>query len=165
MGNGTKYLIVSRFNAMNVRARLTKTTAQNTGGANGTQTIITWQTDTKVNTTYFSHAANSAVVTVLYDGEYNIKCTLPIIKNVNSRITLKVAYRINGGAIQYLAHGSGYSRGSSYGDISPRLDVELDLAANDTVEIVSVVDDTDSASELGVTDTANCQLVIRRTGN
>jgi len=141
---------------------LLKTSSQNVGGANGTTTAITWQTQSELDSDYFSHdsGTNPERITVAEAGWYNLKATIGATQGGGARTTLQCVYRINGGAAVLTGLGSSYSRGSSYGDLAPQLDVELRLAANDYIEVLTIVEDSDGTYTIN-TDVASCQVVLR----
>ena len=78
-----------------------------------------------------------------------------------NRTTLKSKYRINGTSTVTRGSQYGYTRGSSYGQVSVGQITELDLSASDYIECAIEVDDTDATYTTN-TIPAECEFIIRK---
>jgi len=142
---------------------LTKSAAQNIGGANGTNSVITWDGTPIATDPTFTHSTtvNPQQITVNVDGRYSIYYNCGATQGGTGRTTLMSSILINGATFNTLGRQRNYSRGSSYGDLSIGIQTEIDLQAGDYIEIVSTVDDTDAVYTIN-TVAAECECILRK---
>lgn len=131
---------------------LTKSVNQNVGGANGTVVYWTWNGQDKVDTGFtHSTSTNPSRVQVDADGWYEIIFTGNAQQTGSSRITLEGVFRVNGGTIQLKGTRKNYSRGASYGNVSPGVHTVVQLSNGDYIEVGSRVEDADSTYTVNTT--------------
>lgn len=140
-----------------------KTTTQSCGGSNLTETYMTWQTQTHIDTSYYTHdtVTNSERIYVDEAGRYEIKATVGVTQDGGARTTMALRVRVNGTTKVLRGGLRNYSRGSGYGDMSCHLNTELDLSAGDYVEVYTWIDDTD-ATYTNNTINAECEVIMRK---
>lgn len=144
---------------------LTKTSAsvQNIGGGNGTTNVITWDSALH-DSDIFLHdpTTNNSRIVISEAGRYSIMSHVGWNQLGGGRTTIALFYRING--INDIIRGKGrnYSRGSIYGDGSTNINTEYDFEAGDYIEIISIVDDSDSTAYVVSTFAEECELIIRK---
>jgi hypothetical protein len=142
---------------------LRQTTPQNVGGSNGVERVLNWQAESYVADTDFTFSnLNPSQIVFNFTGRVAVKAWLGVQQAGSSRTTLQTAFRINGGATDFMNSHRNYSRGSSYGDISLHWDFEIEVTDGDYIELVVRIDDTDGTYTLNTLPLQN-QLIIKRT--
>lgn len=130
----------------------TSAASQNVGGANGSETWWTWNSQVKVDAGFtHSTSVNPSRITVAADGWYEIVFIGSAQTLGSSRTTLQGIFRVNGGATSRRGTVRSYTRGAVYGNASPQLFATVQLSANDYIEVGSRVEDTDSTYTINTT--------------
>jgi len=151
------------------RAHLAKTSGavQNVGGANGTITYISWDSQEELGAN-FTHdtSTNNTRIQCDFDGRVHVKASVSAEQGGSARTTLAIYARVTGSTgstVKKLGKHRNYSRGSDYGDISLLYDSEFDVADGDYIEIAVIVDDTDSSYTIN-TFYDECEIIVTRIG-
>jgi len=102
-----------------------------------TPAVITWNTQDRIDTTYFSHTGGTGLITVLKAGLYDVSYNVNSDNQTNVRVTSGVQVRISGNTLLGPTLSANYSRNASNDDnhnvLTP---YPINLLANDTIEIV-----------------------------
>lgn len=130
----------------------TSAASQNVGGANGSETWWTWDSQVKVDAGFtHSTSVNPSRITVAADGWYEIAFIGSAQTTGSNRTTLQGIFRVNGGATSRRGTVRSYTRGASYGNVSPQLFATIQLSAGDYIEVGSRVEDTDATYTINTT--------------
>lgn len=150
----TKKMTVENFKSVPMII-LTKssTVNQDVGGVNGTEVYWTWDGEV-IKDSEFTHSTvtNSERITVGSGGWYQIRFCGNVHQAGANRTTLMGIYRIDGGTTVDAGTIRDYTRGSSYGNLSPGLDVIIQISANSYIEVGTRVEDTDATYTLNACD-------------
>ena len=120
------------------------TVNQNVGGSNGAEVWWAWDGEDKKDTGFtHSTSTNSERVQVDADGWYHIRFLGNAQQTGGDRSTLHGIIRVNGGDTERKGSIRSYSRGSSYGNLSPGLECVMELEDGDYIELGTRVEDTD----------------------
>ena len=102
-----------------------------------TPVVITWNTQDRIDTEYFSHTGGTGVITVLKAGLYEVSYNVNSDNQTANRSTTGVQVRISGDTLIGPTLSADYSRNTSNDDNHNALTpYPIDLLANDTIEIV-----------------------------
>ena len=147
------------------RLHLAKQSAtQNLGGANGTTVAITWDRQYEAGSDFtHSTSTNPSRIQFDFDGRVHVKASVSAEQGGSSRTTLAIYGRYNGSVDIPQATHRNYSRGSSYGDISLIWDTEINVFDGLYIEIMTIVDDTDSTYTINTFDD-ECEVIVTRIG-
>jgi len=136
-----------------------KTTNQDHGGADGTEVVCTWDQNLYTGSTDFTKTSTT-LITCNFDGRVNIVGCIGCTQGGANRTTLIGKVKV-GGVLKHRGATRNYSRGSGYGDLSVEYNSEWDVVSGDTIEFVTIVDDTDGVYTLNSILT-ECELLVRR---
>ena len=143
---------------------------QNIGGSNGTINYINWNGTELHKDAEFTHSTstNTSRIEVATTGRFHIKVVINADNTGSNRTTLRSFYRVNGsgwgGTTSYRGSQSAYSRGQYFGNqYALPLDVEVELDADDYIEIGVEVEDADGAYTVN-TVPDECVFIMRRIG-
>jgi len=164
----TKKITVQNLKTMPmIVLKKSSTVNQDVGGANGTETWITWDGEDLKDSNYtHSTSTNSERVTVAVAGWYEIIFLLGAQTTGSSRTTLQGIYRVNGGTTSRGGGLRNYTRGSTYGNMTTGILYTLQLSASDYIEVGTRVEDTDGTYTINTSGgeiSDDChQLVIKK---
>lgn len=122
-------------------AHLITSTTQNMGGADLTEHIVDW--DGTAIHTGADFTAVSTKVQVGTTGRYSLYFNVGITQGGTGRTLYMSGYKINNGTTITRGRQRNYSRGSAYGNVSVGISTEVDLSADDYIEAVVTVEETD----------------------
>jgi len=138
------------------------TATENVGGSNGSKHQVSWDNEIRKDTGYtHSNSTNNSRIYVDNDGRYRIVATVSVEQGGNARTTYMLYVRVNGSTEIKRCVSRNYCRGSSYGDASCTMTTQLDLNANDYIEIQTEIDDTDS-SYTSYTMADQCECIVEK---
>jgi len=145
-----------------IELRKTGSAQQNHGGANGTEVVVSWDSeDHKGGDFTHDTVTNNSRIQCDFDGRVVITGLVGVTQGGSARTTTMARFRVNGGATNVLGTTRNYSRGSGYGDLSVEWDFELDVSDGDYIELVTVIDDTDATYTMN-SIVAECFMIVRR---
>lgn len=134
---------------------LTKSSSasQNVGGAAGTEVWWTWDGEDKKDTGFtHSNSTNPSRITVTSGGWYRIEFMGNAQQTGSARSTLQGIYRLNGGTTIRKGSIRDYTRGASYGNVSPGLVAVVAVGAGAYIEVGTRVESTDGTYTITAPD-------------
>ena len=140
---------------------------QDVGGANDTEVWWTWDGEVKKDTGFVhSTEENPERVQVSEAGWYLIRFVGNAQQTGAARTTLQGIIRVNGGSTLREGTIRDYTRGASYGNVSPGLETIKYLAADDYIEVGTKVEDTDGVYTINsngaeIADEANRLMITK----
>ena len=142
--------------------RLYKTSSQNIGGANGTATAITWQTQDEIDTAHFTHSTgtNPSRITVDQDGWYDVSAAIGYDNTGTNRANIALVLKKEGTTFFDTTRRYSYSRGTGYGDSGVAINTTIYLSDTDYLEVIAEVEDADQTTAIN-TVVAGCELIMK----
>ena len=146
-------------------AMLSKTDVESLGGVAGTANTYGWETEVLLPTG-FTRTFQQGRLYVDVAGWYEIDLLANAQTEGAGRTTLMGWYALDGGANRYGGTIRGYTRGSSYGNVTFGLRTIAYITAGQYIQVGSIVEATDgtyvinsSGTEVGAEET---RLIVRR---
>jgi len=158
----TNWVPVTPSSSTFIKCHLWKSATQNLWWANWVITAVNWDSEDRKDTWYtHSTSVNSSRITVDESWRYHIKATVSRTQSWANRTTFQIYWRKNWSTDLLRWMSRSYSRWSVYWDSSNTYNTEVDLVANDYIQIMNKIDDTDATYTANAIN-AQCELIITK---